>query len=86
MHAVHGGYTVIARLAPGHEAQVRAMLRLMREEPHRLPFADSATTHFAMGMVLPVDTWGDEELPAALMIATSFCGPAARSSRWRRRL
>lgn len=76
MHAVHSGYTVIARLRPDRESQVSALLCAMRADPARLPFADSPTTHFAMGTVVPRQHWGDHELPAQLMLATSFWGPS----------
>lgn len=76
MHAVHAGYTVIARLKEGYADTVSALLVEMRAHPERLPFEASATTHFATGTVLPAQMYGDEELPACLMLATSFAGPA----------
>ena len=76
MHKVHAGYTVIARLKEGCAATVSALLRDFRAHPERLPFADMATTHFATGAVLPAQRYGDEELPATLMVATSFAGPS----------
>lgn len=76
MHAVHAGYTVIARLKEHTADTVSALLVEMRAHPERIPFEASATTHFATCTVLPAQMYGDEELPACLMIATSFAGPS----------
>lgn len=76
MHSVHAGYTVIAHLKEGTAERVSALLGEMRADPQRLPFEACATTHFATCTVLPAQMYGDEELPACLMIATSFSGPA----------
>lgn len=76
MHSVHAGYTVIARLEENCAEIVSALLVEFRAHPDRLPFEASVTTHFATGSVLPAQQYGDEELPACLMIATSFSGPA----------
>jgi hypothetical protein len=76
MHSVHAGYTVIARLEENTADTVSALLVEMRAHPERLPFEACATTHFATCTVLPAQLYEDEELPACLMIATSFCGPA----------
>lgn len=76
MHSVHAGYTVIARLEENTADIVSALLVDMRAHPERLPFEASATTHFATCTVLPAQMYGEEELPACLMIATSFSGPA----------
>jgi hypothetical protein len=76
MHAVHAGYTVIARLKEGYAERVSQMLVDFNAHPEKLPFDASATTHFATCSVLPAEPYGDEELPACLMIATSFSGPS----------
>jgi len=76
MHKVHAGYTVIARLKEHCAEEVTLLLRDFRAHPEGLPFAAMATTHFATGAVLPAQRYGDEELPATLMVATSFAGPA----------
>jgi hypothetical protein len=78
MHSVHAGYTVIARLKADCADAVSTLLADMRAQPERLPFEASVTTHFATCTVLPAQKYGDEELPACLMIATSFCGPSRK--------
>ena len=75
MHRVHAGYTLLARLAPDREAATRALLAGL--DAQRLPFASTATTHFATVTIIPAQMYGDEQLPATLMFATSFCGPAS---------
>jgi hypothetical protein len=75
MHAVHAGYTVIARIKTGCETAVSTLLADFHAQPAKLPFAAMATTHFATGAVLPAQTYEGEQLPACLMIATSFSGP-----------
>jgi len=76
MHAVHAGYTVIARLKEGCAEVAQQLLVDFNADPERLPCAKMATTHFATGAVLPAQMYGDEELPATLMLATSFSGPS----------
>ena len=76
MHTVHAGYSVIAPLKPDRVVEASALLRQFRAQPSRLPFSESRTTHFATGVVLPTQRYGDAELPATLMLATSFVGPA----------
>ena len=76
MHKVNAGYTVIARLKEGCAEKVRQLLRDFRAHPEKLPFAAMPTVHFATGAVLPAQRYEDEELPATLMLATSFAGPS----------
>jgi hypothetical protein len=67
---------VIARLKEGSADAASTLLREFQAHPERLPFAASVTTHFATGAVLPAQMYGDEELPACVMLATSFAGPS----------
>lgn len=76
MHHVHFGYTILARLKSGHADAASALLKQMHADPEQLPFGACATIHFASGAVIPDEQWGDDELPATLLIATSFSGPA----------
>jgi len=76
MHSVHAGYTVLAPLKPDREEVASRLLAELRADPERLPFSDTVTTHFATGAVIPAQPYGDDELPATLMLATSFSGPA----------
>ncbi|MDQ3295974.1 MAG: hypothetical protein M3619_05290 [Myxococcota bacterium] len=76
MHAVHAGYTIIARLKDDCVDRVRELLAEFRAHPERMPFASALTTHFATATVLDAQRYGDEELPATLMLATSFWGPS----------
>lgn len=74
-HKVHAGYTVLAPILPGHAGAVSALLKELRANTKRLPFANIPSLHFATGTVLPATKWGTQPLPATLMVATSFCGP-----------
>ena len=67
---------MIASLKPDRVEETRELLTQLRADPTRLPFSQSLTTHFATGVVLPAQRYGDAELPATLMLATSFFGPA----------
>lgn len=75
VHNVHAGYTLLAPLRsdPG---EVSRLLSEMQREPSRLPFADVPSVHFATCAVIPAQEWEGEELPATLLFATSFSGPA----------
>ncbi len=75
MHKVHFGYTFVAPLR-SDENDVKAILRDLQTRPSELPFEDVPSVHFATVTVIPAQKWGDEDLPACLMIATSFSGPA----------
>src|SRR5438477_8297826 len=75
MHRVHAGYTLLAPLASGRAEAAGALLAELDADPDRLPFARSATTHFASVTIIPAQMYGGEELPATLLFATSFCGP-----------
>ena len=72
MHRVNAGYTLLARVSDGENAlaDLGALLATLQ-----LPFATTTTTHFATISILPAQMYGDEELPATLMFATSYCGP-----------
>ena len=74
-HRVNAGYTLLARLLPARGDAARALLDDFTRRD-RLPFARSKTTHFATITVIPEQRYGEEVLPAALMFATSFSGPA----------
>ncbi len=78
MHSVNAGYTLLARLVAGSEDRASKLLAELAIDPAngRLPFAASATTHFATITVIPAQRYGDEPLPAMILFATSFCGPA----------
>jgi hypothetical protein len=72
MHRVNAGYTLLARVSDRVNAlaDLGALLATLQ-----LPFATTTTTHFATITILPAQMYGDEELPATLMFATSYCGP-----------
>ncbi len=65
----------MARVAIDRLDAATALLAELDADAHRLPFAKSATTHFASITILAAEMYGDEELPAMLLFATSFCGP-----------
>ena len=75
MHRVNAGYTLLARLEPDRVEAASALLAELDADPARLPFATSTTTHFATITIIPAQTYGEEPLPATLLVATSFCGP-----------
>src|SRR5450755_383674 len=70
MHRVNAGYTLLARLVSDQVAEATDVLTKLQ-----LPFATTTTTHFATVTILPAQMYGDEELPATLLFATSYCGP-----------
>lgn len=74
-HRVNAGYTLLARLIPERVAEAQALLAACDRDPQRLPFARTTTTHFATITVIPEQHYGDEVLPATLLLATTFCGP-----------
>jgi hypothetical protein len=76
MHAVHAGYTIIARVKGGHADALRAVLVDFNAHPEKLPFDAMASVHFATGALLPAQDYDEGELPACLLFATSFSGPA----------
>jgi hypothetical protein len=76
MHSVNAGFTVIAPLAADRVEAVTALLRELDADQARLPFARSETTHFATITIIPAQRYRDEPLPAVVLFATSFCGPA----------
>ncbi len=75
MHQVHGGYTILARLKSHRADAASQLLAQMQRQPERLPFERCATVHFATGAVVPAETWGDDDLPPTLILATTFSGP-----------
>lgn len=76
MHKVHAGYTLLVPLRADCVDAAAALLAELDRHPERLPFEASKTTHFATVTIVPAQTYGDEQLPATLLFATSFCGPA----------
>ncbi len=77
MHRAHAGYTVLAPLRAGTaDAASQRLATFNQDLATHLPFAATTTTLFAMAAVIPAQTWRGEELPAALLLATSFSGPA----------
>ncbi|HEX5062454.1 MAG TPA: hypothetical protein VFV99_23945 [Kofleriaceae bacterium] len=75
MHKVNAGLTVLVRLKTDCVDAASALLVELDAHQERLPFAKSATTHFATITVIPAQKYGDKPLPAMLLFATSFCGP-----------
>lgn len=75
MHKINAGFTLLARLDAARVEAAGALLVELDRHQERLPFAKSATTHFATITILPAQTYQDEPLPALLLFATSFCGP-----------
>jgi hypothetical protein len=55
---------------------VRASVSLAQAKSTELCFSRSTTTHFATITIIPAQYYVDELLPATLLFATSFCGPA----------
>jgi len=76
MHRVNAGYTLLARLKRSSVEAAATLLAELDAHPDRLPFARSATTHFATLAIIPRQQYRDEELPATLLLGTSFAGPA----------
>jgi hypothetical protein len=76
VHRVHAGYTVLLPVAAERAAAASELLAELAAQPERLRFAQSTTTHFATITILPAQTYRGEPLPATLLFATSFCGPA----------
>lgn len=76
MHRVNAGFTLVLPLRPGRVEDAAALLAELNREQSRLPFAKTATTHFATITIIPAQLYRDRELPATLLFATSFCGPA----------
>ncbi len=70
-HRVHAGYTLLLPLRPERVEAARAWLAAAE-----LPFDRCRTTHFATITILPADEYRKQPLPATLLFATSFCGPA----------
>jgi hypothetical protein len=77
MHRVNAGYTLLLPLVADRVDAASALLAAFDKQPQQLPFAKSSTTHFATVTILPAQTYRDEPLPATLLFATSFCGPAS---------
>lgn len=76
MHRVNAGYTLLVPLEAGRVEAARALLAEYDADRSRLPFDRTTTTHFATVTVIPAQSYRDEGLPATLMVATSFSGPA----------
>lgn len=76
MHKVNAGFTLLARLDPARVEAAATLLVELHEQQERLPFAQSTTTHFATITIIPAQRYHDDVLPATLLFATSFCGPA----------
>lgn len=76
VHKVNAGLTVLLRVRADCVDAASALLADMHADQARLPFARSSTTHFATVTIVPAQTWQGEPLPATLLFATSFCGPA----------
>ena len=70
-HRVHAGYTMLLALRPERVDDARTWLAKAQ-----LPFDRCATTHFATITILDADEYRKQPLPATLLFATSFCGPA----------
>jgi len=75
MHKVNAGFTLLVPLRADRVDVATALLTELDAHQERLPFAKSATTHFATITVIPEQTYRDKPLPATLLFATSFCGP-----------
>src|SRR5262245_16166074 len=77
MHRVNAGFTVLVPLRVERVAAATALLsELHVQQQDRLPFASSTTTHFATITIIPAQKYREDLLPATLLFATSFCGPA----------
>ncbi len=74
MHKVNAGFTLLAPLKVDSVDAVAELLVQLDADPSRMPFAKSTTTHFATITVIPAQMYRDEQLPATLLFATSFCG------------
>jgi hypothetical protein len=73
MHRVNAGYTLLLPLREG--SVVRAGELLGRLD--RNVFERAMTIHFATLTIIPAQTYRDDQpLPATLLVATSFAGPA----------
>ncbi len=70
-HRVHAGYTL---LLPLRAERVKAAAAWLAGAA--LPFDRCGSTHFATITILDADEYRKQPLPATLLFATSFCGPA----------
>ncbi len=75
MHRVNAGYTLLAPLRPECVQAAIALVAELDGDRSRLQFDASATTHFASLTIIPAQLYRKAELPATLLLATSFCGP-----------
>jgi hypothetical protein len=77
MHRVNAGYTLLVPLLTDRVATVGALLAEYDKDRGKLPFERCETVHFATVTVIPAQRYRDEDLPATLLVATSFSGPAS---------
>lgn len=76
VHKVNAGFTVLLPLRPERVESATSLLQELHADQARIPFAKTATTHFATITIVPAQRYLDELLPATLMFATSYCGPS----------
>lgn len=77
MHTVHSGFSVVAPLKTCKDEKiVKEILTGLNNDPGNnfLPFSKSPSTLSASGIVIPVQPYGEENLPATLLLFTSYCG------------
>lgn len=75
VHKVNAGLTVLVPVRPDRVHAASELLSQLHADQAGLPFAHSSTTHFATVTIIPAQTYVDEQLPATLLFATSYCGP-----------
>lgn len=75
VHKVNAGFTVLLPLRPECVEPAIALLRELHGDQAQIPFANTTTTHFTTITVIPAQKYIEEQLPAILMFATSYCGP-----------
>ena len=77
MHTCHGGLSIIAHLKAGTENTVKGILMKHNEKDGKSSiFEKLDSTLLVSGVVIPAQVYYGKNLPATVMLITSFVGPA----------